>query len=401
MVIPIGDTPNPRGVAYVTQALIAVNVAVYVLITLPLSVTTPSLDDPAVAEYLRVIVPAVGERIPLDVILRQLSAYDLFVFDHGFRPAAPSVSDLLLSLFLHAGVLHLAGNMLFLWIYGDNVEHHLGRGRYLLTYLGTGVAASGVHALTAPGSEIPSIGASGAISGVLGCYFVWFPHNHVRLLWLFPPLFMNVFLVPARIVLGLYIVADNLLPFLLASEGAGIAYGAHIGGFFAGLGLAWAFARHEVRASPREYARPHRARNADGVSAGRLRRLVADDRLADAAMEYFSLPASASRALAPDEGLRLAHWLETNGHASAALTVLRRLLRYFPNGPRRAEMHVAAGLALLERLGEPTAAYQHFLDALSLEPDPPVAALARRGIAAIEALQKRQWGRPYVRNPSG
>jgi membrane associated rhomboid family serine protease len=397
MVIPIGDTPNPRGVASVTLALIAVNVAVYVLITLPLSATTPSLDDPAVAEYLSVIVPAVGERIPLDVILRQLSAYDLFVFAHGFRPSAPSVSDLFLSLFLHAGLLHLAGNMLFLWIYGDNVEQHLGRGRYLLTYLGTGVVASGVHALTAPGSEIPSIGASGAISGVLGCYFIWFPHNHVRLLWLFPPFFMNVFVVPARIVLGLYIVADNLLPFLLAREGAGIAYGAHIGGFFAGLGLAWALVRHETRASPPEYARSRRARpQADGVKATRLHRLIADDRFGDAAVEYFSLPGSATRTLAPDEGLRLAGWLETNGHPSAALTVLRRLLRYFPNDPNRAEIHVAAGLVLLEHLGDPTAAYQHFLDALTLEPAPPVAALARQGIAAIEALQKRQWGRPHV-----
>ena len=105
-------------------------------------------------------------------------------------------------MFLHAGFLHLFGNMLFLWIYGDNVEHRLGHVPYLFWYLATGVAATLFHMLGASGSQIPLVGASGAISGMLGFYFVWFPRNQVRLLWLLPPFVMQVFEVPARLVLG-------------------------------------------------------------------------------------------------------------------------------------------------------------------------------------------------------
>src|SRR5262249_55277080 len=186
---------------------------------------------------------ALANRAQLQQILTNVSLYDLVVFRWGFRPAAPSAVDALTCMFLHAGFLHLFGNMLFLWIYGDNVEHRLGPVQYLCWYLGTGVVATLFHMLGAPDSEIPLVGASGAISGILGFYFVWFPRNRVRLLWLLPPFLMQVFEVPARIVLGIYLILDNLLPYLLVSGDAGVAHGAHIGGFLAGLAAAWVMER--------------------------------------------------------------------------------------------------------------------------------------------------------------
>ena len=198
MLFPIGDAPNPRGFPLVTWLLIAANVAVYALFTLPLGDVRPSPHDPALAEYVRTIAQALRGQASLAEIAQGATQYDLFVFAHGFRPGAPSWVSLFTCMFLHAGFLHLAGNMLFLWIYGDNVEHRLGAVRYLIAYLGTGIAATLFHAAVAAGSGLPLIGASGAISGVLGLYFVWFPRNRVRLLWLFPPFLMRVFDVPAR-----------------------------------------------------------------------------------------------------------------------------------------------------------------------------------------------------------
>src|SRR5262245_20529407 len=223
MVLPIGDAPNPRGTPIVTYLLIVVNVAVYVLVTLPLSAVRPDPGDPLVVEYVNAVSRALAGRVSVEDLLANLTAYDLFVFQWGFRPAAPGVVPAFASMFLHAGFLRLFGNMLFLWIYGDNVEHRLGRVRYLVGYLAAGLAAIGFQTLASPDSPIPMIGASGAISGVLGFYFVWFPHNQVRLLWFLPPFMMNVFEVRARLVLGLYLVMDNLLPFLVTRSGPGVA----------------------------------------------------------------------------------------------------------------------------------------------------------------------------------
>ena len=233
MFLPLGDEPNPKGVPAVTYALIAANCAVYLFVTLPLSTVPPDLSNPALAEYVRVIGESLPPQIPLSEFLRYVSAYDLVVFNYGFRPADPALLALLTSMFLHSGFMHLAGNMLFLWIYGDNVEHQLGRGRFLLAYLSTGIAATLFHTAFAAGSVLPLVGASGAISGVLGFYFLWFPHNRVRLWVVLFPFIMTVIYVPARLVLGFYLVLDNLLPFLVTQglDGGGVAYGAHIGGF--------------------------------------------------------------------------------------------------------------------------------------------------------------------------
>ena len=147
-------------------------------------------------------------------------------------------------MFLHGGFAHLAGNMLFLWIYGNNCEQRLGKLGYLVVYLATGFAASFGDIALRPDSNIPGVGASGAISGVLGLYIVWFPRNTVRLLVPIPPAFPR-FDLQARWVLGFYIIAQNILPAMMGGEG-GVAYGAHIGGFIAGMVLVVVFKRWSV-----------------------------------------------------------------------------------------------------------------------------------------------------------
>lgn len=244
MFLPIGDSPNPPSRPYATIVLIGLNVAVFVLITMPLSRIRPDFNDPLLVEYLR----SVGADMDVRYLLQHVSAYDLVVFKYGFRPASPSLTALFTSLFLHGGFAHLAGNMLFLWIFGDNVEYRLGWMGFILTYLAGGLCATLFFAVFVPDSSIPLVGASGAISAILGCYFIWFPHNQVKVFIFLFPILMQTVLIPAKIVLGFYLVVDNLLPFLLNSGGGtGIAHGAHIGGFLAGLILAYGLKRWSAR----------------------------------------------------------------------------------------------------------------------------------------------------------
>jgi rhomboid family protein len=395
MILPLGDSPNPRGVPVVTYALVLVNVGVYVMIALPLSGTPVDPSDPALYDYVRIVARSLPQSVSLQDIAANTSAYDLFVFRYGFRPAAPHAANLLYSLFLHAGFLHLFGNMLFLWIYGDNVEHRLGPLGYLLAYLGTGVAATLCHTLFNLESLLPVVGASGAISGVLGFYFLFFPRNQVRLLVLLFPFFMDVFLVPARLVLGAYLLLDNLLPFLIARgmEGGGVAHGAHIGGFIAGLAVAWLMDRHGLTERPPEYRREAVAQEPDTTDDA-LHQALAGGRMREAAQLYFSLdPRATRRVLSPAESLTLGEWLHRNGHAEAALVVFRRHLRDYPNAPGAAQAHLGAGRVLLEAYDEATPAYQHFLEALDLNPSPTVAAEARAALQTIAGRQKFQIGR--------
>lgn len=238
MLLPIGDSPNPPGTPWVTYGLIAVNVGIF-LALLPLTGEAPTAGDPLLAEYLR----ALGDAAPAAGVTR----YDLVLFAYGFRPAEPSALDLVTAMFLHGGWLHLGGNMLYLWIFGDNVEHRLGRVGALAVYLGTGILAGLGDAALRPGSPIPSVGASGAISGLLGCYFVWFPANKVRVLLLLFPFYVGTVDLPVRLVLGLFVLVDNLLPFLLLGSQGGVSYGAHLGGFVGGAALALALARLGLR----------------------------------------------------------------------------------------------------------------------------------------------------------
>jgi len=137
------------------------------------------------------------------------------------------------SMFMHGGWMHLIGNMLYLWIFADNVEDRFGHGRFVVFYVLCGIAAALAQALPDPDSQIPMVGASGAISGVLGAYLLMFPRAHVLVLLPFGPLSQLVRL-PALFVLGLWF-AIQLLSEMFAPPGAGVAFRAHIGGFVAGL----------------------------------------------------------------------------------------------------------------------------------------------------------------------
>jgi membrane associated rhomboid family serine protease len=256
VILPIGDTPNPRGfVAWVTWLLIAINVAVYLFLTLPLSFTPADPSDPGWTELAARVAEDLPPRVDPRPFLATLTAWDLVVEQHGFQPGRPSIADLVSAMFMHAGFAHVAGNLLFLWIYGDNVEHRLGRLGYLGLYLGAGVLATAVFAVVAPDPMTPLVGASGAISGVLGAYALLFPHNKVKLFVVLFPFLMDTFLVPAPLVLGIFVLVDNLLPFLVGESAGGVAYGAHLGGFVGGFVVAWLVRRSGVGQRSEEQAR--------------------------------------------------------------------------------------------------------------------------------------------------
>lgn len=394
MILPLGDEPNASSVPVVTYALILVNCAAYLFVTIPLSFVGPEPGDPVVLEYLNALQQAMSRRLSpraVDAIVGGLSQYDLFVFQWGFRPIAPRTVNLLTAMFLHAGFLHLAGNMLFLWIYGDNVEHRLGRIRYLAAYLGTGVAATLFHLVIAGPSPLPLLGASGAISGVLGFYFVWFPRNRVKLWVMLFPFFMNVVYAPARWVLGFYLIADNILPLLATSgTGGGVAYGAHIGGFLGGVAVAWTANRRAVLVRPTDFGTPP-ASAAHYETPGSLADLVEHGDFEEAARMYVGLSSrDTMRLLNEPQSLALGNWMAARGHTHAALTVFQRHLRDYPIGAGAADAHVGAGLLQLRAFGQPTAAYHHLVEALELSPAPRTEALARQGLAQITALQKFQ-----------
>ena len=158
----------------------------------------------------------------------------------------PFWSTLFTSMFMHGGWLHLLGNMLYLWIFGDNVEDDMGHVKYTIFYLLCGILAGFAQILVDPSSQIPSLGASGAISGVLAGYLVLHPSRRVRVL-----LIRSIVAMPAYIVIGFWILlqfVNGIGEIGRTEETGGVAYAAHIGGFFAGLALVWLFrSRRGVR----------------------------------------------------------------------------------------------------------------------------------------------------------
>jgi membrane associated rhomboid family serine protease len=148
----------------------------------------------------------------------------------------PSGATLITHMFLHGGWTHLLGNMLFLWIFGNNIEDALGHGRYLLFYLLCGLAAATAQIVTDPASEIPMVGASGAIAGVLGAYLILHPHANVRVLvWII--VFVRLVNIPAWIVLGFWFAAQLFGGLATPMAKGGVAFWAHVGGFVAGVVL--------------------------------------------------------------------------------------------------------------------------------------------------------------------
>ncbi|HEX7045520.1 MAG TPA: rhomboid family intramembrane serine protease [Burkholderiales bacterium] len=157
----------------------------------------------------------------------------------------PPEATVFTSMFMHGGLLHLAGNLLYLWIFGDNVEDAMGHGRFLVFYLACGIAAALAQALPDPDSTIPMIGASGAISGVLGAYLLLYPR--ARVLVLIPlGFFSQIVHLPAVVVLGLWFVLQLVSSLLAGAGQGGVAFGAHVGGFVAGMALVPLFKRARV-----------------------------------------------------------------------------------------------------------------------------------------------------------
>ena len=210
---PIGDDNNTRrGVPLVTYALIVLNVLFFLV---------------------------------------ELNGGEPFILQWAFVPSrflANPVGDLLTlftSMFMHGGWVHLGGNMLYLWIFGDNVEDRLGHGKYLVFYLLCGLAATFAQLAFSLGSNIPNLGASGAIAGVLGAYLVMFPQGRVRVLQ-----GQRVIPMPALIVIGFWFVLQlfsGIGSIANIADTGGVAYMAHIGGFIAGFVLTYLLGGNTAR----------------------------------------------------------------------------------------------------------------------------------------------------------
>jgi rhomboid family protein len=175
---------------------------------------------------------------------------DAFTLYWGLVPAAFSWVAVFTSMFLHGGVLHVAGNMLYLWIFGDNVEDRMGHGRFLVFYLLCGVAAALAQTITAPDSVLPMVGASGAIAGVMGAYFVLYPKSRiVTLIPLF--FFFQVIEVPAILFLGIWFLMQfvnglgSIVTVAAGQSAGGVAFWAHVAGFVAGISGVVVFRRPE------------------------------------------------------------------------------------------------------------------------------------------------------------
>ncbi|MBI2372149.1 MAG: rhomboid family intramembrane serine protease [Deltaproteobacteria bacterium] len=222
--IPLKDNIPTMRFPVVTVGLMAVNILVYLY------------------EFL---LWAEGGHRFFEGFLFQMGAIPAEIL--GARPLVPRglpvPLTLVSSMFVHASVVHVGGNMLYLWIFGNNVEDSMGRLRFLAFYLLSGLVASLLHILTDPGSTVPLVGASGAIAGVLGAYFILFPYARVLTLVFFFFL-VQVVRIPAMILLGFWFLMQVLSS---TTMGGGIAWYAHIGGFLAGVALAKVFARRRYR----------------------------------------------------------------------------------------------------------------------------------------------------------
>jgi membrane associated rhomboid family serine protease len=202
--LPLGDDDSARRTApVVTYALIAINV-LFFLVEL-------TAGDAFINRW--------------SVVPRQLLA----------NPAAEFIT-IFTAMFMHASWLHLGGNMLYLWIFGDNVEDRLGHAKFLIFYLLCGIAAFFAQALFDPSSNVPNLGASGAIAGVLGAYLLMFPRGSVRVM-----MGRGIIPLPALVVIGFWFVLQLLSSFGAAGGQGGVAYMAHVGGFITGLILAVLF----------------------------------------------------------------------------------------------------------------------------------------------------------------
>lgn len=229
---------------------------------IPLSDDNPSELKPIVAVILIVVCVvtflwqfSLGQQGDAAIYSLGLIPSVLFGIDHLPAELAmvPPVTTVFTSMFLHGGWMHLIGNMLYLWIFGDNVEDSMGHGRFLVFYLLCGIAAALAQAAPEPNSQIPMVGASGAISGVLGAYLLLYPH--ARILVVIPLGFIiHPVRLPAGLVLALWFGMQFLSNLMAPAGEGGVAFRAHIGGFIAGMALVAVFKRRGFRLfHPRRY----------------------------------------------------------------------------------------------------------------------------------------------------
>ncbi len=164
-------------------------------------------------------------------------SFDRIVWHYGFTPAHPHIQNVISSMFLHAGIAHLLGNMYFLYVFGDNVEERLGRMNYLIAYLLSGFGACFLQYTVNPHSSLPLVGASGAISGICALYMVMFPWQKMRLQFFF--IVFPIFAIPARafLVVGIWFLEQYFMAINSNPMMGGVAFWAHVGGFLTGIVL--------------------------------------------------------------------------------------------------------------------------------------------------------------------
>lgn len=204
---------------------------------LPLSDDNSAEKSAPVVTYILILLNVL-------VFLMELSGGDSFILDWSFVPSrfvanpAGNISTIFTSMFMHSGWAHLIGNMLYLWIFGDNVEDRLGKVKFIVFYLVCGIAATFAQFLFNSGSSLPNLGASGAIAGVLGAYILFFPKGSVNVM-----LGRNITPMPAWIVIGFWFVLQFIsgVSSSTSADVGGVAYMAHIGGFLTGVVIALFF----------------------------------------------------------------------------------------------------------------------------------------------------------------
>jgi len=216
MFIPLKDYNPTRRLALVTILLIAANAAVFVY---------QAYLSPQPLEY-HILKSAM---VPKEIV--HLRNVDIPVAPQEYFPRDISpLLSLFTSMFMHGSLLHLAGNMLFLWIFGNNVEDHLGRIKFTFFYLVSGLGASIAHVIFNPGSLMPVVGASGAVSGIMGAYLVLFPRARIQTL-----IFLFIFITTVDLPASLFLIIWFAYQFLAAGSASGIAWLAHVGGFILGM----------------------------------------------------------------------------------------------------------------------------------------------------------------------
>ena len=225
MLLPLRDDNPTHRTAVITIILIMMNVAVFVYLNFL------ALHPPEYYVYSSALIPweithFQNASIPIQTASGRTVGY--------FRRDISPFQSLMTSMFMHGSLMHLFGNMLFLWIFGNNIEDSLGRIRFALFYLLAGISASLIHTLFHPLSLIPVLGASGAVSGVMGAYLVLYPRARIRTL-----VFLFVLLTTVDIPAAVFLIAWFFFQFFYAGGGESVAWLAHVGGFIMGIVLLW------------------------------------------------------------------------------------------------------------------------------------------------------------------